>query len=221
MRIFANYYIRHAMKRILILLIALPALLLTSCHKKIWDKLNDHEARITRLEAFCSQMNTTIGSLQSIVNVLNSRDYVKDVVPVMDNGQVIGYTITFNSSSPVTIYNGKNGEDAHTPLIGIKKADDNCWYWTLDGEWILDQDGAKVRADAGAAPKMKIEDDYWWVSYDDGATWTRLGKAVGNSGGTGDSMFREVRQDERYVYLVLADGEEIVIAKGGLHWVYV
>lgn len=208
------------MKRIAILFMS-AALLLTSCHKKIWEKLNDHEARITRLEAFCSQMNTTIGSLQAIVNAINSRDYVKDVVPVMNDGIVIGYTITFNAGNPVTIYNGKNGEDAHTPIIGIKKADDDIWYWTLDGEWILDQEGNRVRADAGAAPKMKIEDDYWWVSYDSGATWTRLGKAVGNPGENGDSMFQEVRQDEKYVYLILADGEEIKIAKGGLHWVYV
>lgn len=34
-------------------------------------------------------------------------------------------------------------------------------------------------------------------------------------------MFKEVRQDEKFVYIVLADGEEIKIAKGGLSWVYV
>lgn len=208
------------MKRILPILLACVALL-TSCHKAIWDKLNDHEARIAKLEAFCSQLNTTITSLQAIVDVINSRDYVKDVVPVMDNGQVIGYAITFNSHNPVTIYNGKNGEDAHTPLIGIKRDGDGAWYWTLDGQWILDGSGDKVRADGNVTPLMKIEDDYWWVSYDNGGSWTKLGKAVGSPGANGDSMFREVRQDEHYVYLVLADGEEIKLGKGGLTWVYV
>ena len=208
------------MKRFLLLLSAL-LLLLTSCHKAIWDKLNDHEARIARLETFCNQLNTSIASLQSLVNVINARDYVKDVVPVNEAGKVIGYTITFGASSPVTIYNGKNGEDAHTPLIGIKKDEDGFWYWTLDGQWLKDGDGGKVRADGGPTPQMKIEEDFWWVSYDNGTSWTRLGKAVGNPGENGDSMFREVRQDERFLYLVLADGEEIKIAKGGLHWVYV
>lgn len=66
------------MKRFLLLLSAL-LLLLTSCHKAIWDKLNDHEARIARLETFCNQLNTSIVSLQSLVNVINARDYVKDV----------------------------------------------------------------------------------------------------------------------------------------------
>ena len=208
------------MKRFLLLLSAL-LLLLTSCHKAIWDKLNDHEARIARLETFCNQLNTSIASLQSLVNVINARDYVKDVVPVNEAGKVIGYTITFGASSPVTIYNGKNGEDAHTPLIGIKKDEDGFWSWTLDGQWLKDGDGRKVRADGGPTPQMKIEEDFWWVSYDNGTSWTQLGKAVGNPGENGDSMFREVRQDERFLYLVLADGEEIKIAKGGLYWVYV
>lgn len=215
------------MKRIIYIILAVISLAvclagITGCHKDIWDKLNDHEARITKLEAFCSQLNTTITSLQAIVDVLNSRDYVKDVVPVMDSGKIIGYSITFNSHSPVTIYNGKNGEDAHTPLIGIKKADDGVWYWTLDGEWILDDDGKKVRADGNVTPMMKIEEDYWWISYDSGASWTKLGKAIGEKGADGDSMFREVRQDEKYVYLILADGEEIKLSKsGGISWVYV
>ncbi len=208
------------MKRILLIILASTALL-TSCHKAIWDKLNDHEARIARLEALTRQMNTTITSLQAIVNVINARDYVKDVVPVMESGEIIGYTITFNSNSPVTIYNGKNGEDAYSPLIGIKKDTDGAWYWTLNGEWIVDQNGDKVRADGNVTPRLKIEDDYWWVSYDDGASWTKLGKAVGEPGEDGDSMFREIRQDDHYVYLILADGEEIKLSKGGLTWVYV
>lgn len=206
-------------KLIYILLLAIP--LFTGCHKKIWDKLNDHEARIARLEALCNQFNTNITSLQSIVAAIDARDYVKDVVPINENGKVIGYAITFASGSPVTIYNGKNGEDGHTPIIGIKN-EDGVWYWTLDGEWILDDSGNRVRADgaAGITPQLKIDEDYWWVSYDNGANWTKLGSAVGN--GSGDSMFQDVTQDENYVYLVLANGEVIQIAKNrGLTWVYV
>lgn len=206
-------------KLIYILLLAVP--LFTGCHKKIWDKLNDHEARIARLESLCNQFNTNITSLQSIVAAIDARDYVKDVVPINENGKVIGYAITFASGSPVTIYNGKNGEDGHTPIIGIKN-EDGVWYWTLDGEWILDDSGNRVRADgaAGITPQLKIDEDYWWVSYDNGANWTKLGSAVGN--GSGDSMFQDVTQDENYVYLVLANGEVIQIAKNrGLTWVYV
>ena len=35
-------------------------------------------------------------------------------------------------------------------------------------------------------------------------------------------MFREIRQDDNYVYFILADGEEIKLAKThSLTWVYV
>ena len=205
------------MKKLLIIFITFLAL--TACHKKIWDKLNDHEARIARLETLCNQFNTNISALQALVDAINARDYIKDIVPVTENGLTIGYTISFNGRNPVTIYNGKNGEDGHTPIIGLK-SEDGVWYWTLDGEWILDDAGNKVRAD-GLTPQLKIEADYWWVSYDSGSTWSKLGKAVGNQG-EGDSMFQDVRQDNKYVYLILADGEVITIAKGGgLTWVYV
>ncbi len=213
-------------KYLYLILITLP--LLIACHKSIWDKLNDHEARIAKLETLCNQFNTNISSLQTLVAAINARDYVKDVVPINENGTVIGYAITFANSSPITIYNGKDGQDGqdgkdgHTPIIGIK-AHEGIWYWTLDGEWILDDKGNKIRADgtSGATPRLKIEDDYWWVSYDEGANWQKLGSAQG-SHGFADSMFQEVRQDDKFVYLVLANGEVIQIAKSnGLTWVYV
>ena len=206
-------------KGIISILLTVLLLSVTSCHKAIWDKLNDHEARITRLETFCNQMNTNLNSLQAIVDVLNARDYVKDVTPLSENGVVVGYTISFYNSNAVVIYNGKNGEDAPAPKIGIKKDDDNAWYWTLNGEWILDDDGNKVHAD-GVTPQLKIEEDYWWVSYDKGKSWTKLGAASGPQGSV-DSLIQGIRQDGRYVYLILSDGEEIAITKGGLTWEYV
>lgn len=189
--------------------------MLTACHQAIWDKLNDHEARITALEQMCNQFNTNINALQVLVNAIEQRDYIKDIEPLTENGLTVGYTIKFNKANPINIYNGKNGQDAKAPIIGIRKAEDELWYWTVNGEWVLDQDGNKVRAD-GVTPMLKVEEEYWWVSYDQGATWSRLDKATG-----GDCMFREVKQDERYVYFILADGEQIKIAKGGLTWVYV
>ena len=152
-----------------------------------------------------------------LVNAINERDYIKDVVPLSENGVIVGYTVTFNKSNPINIYNGKNGQDAKAPVIGIRKEED-VWYWTMNGEWILDQEGNKVRAD-GVSPMLKIEEEKWWVSYDSGATWNPLGAIDGGQGG--DSMFKEVKQDERFWYFILADGEEIKIAKGGLYWVYV
>ena len=62
----------------------------------------------------------------------------------------------------------------------------------------------------GITPLLKIENDYWYVSYDEGQTWQQEGRATGEDG---DSMFQSVTQDESYVYFTLADGTVIKIAK--------
>ena len=66
----------------------------------------------------------------------------------------------------------------------------------------------------GITPLLKIENDYWYVSYDEGQTWQQEGRATGEDG---DSMFQSVTQDENYVYFTLADGTVIKIAKGNGH----
>ena len=116
-------------------------LVFSSCHKAIWDKLDEHEARIARLEALCNQYNTTISSLQSLVASMQSNNWIKDVIPVSENGLTIGYVISFVHGDPITIYNGKNGENGHTPIIGVKKDEDGIWYWTIDDEWLLNENG--------------------------------------------------------------------------------
>ena len=200
-----------------ILLALLPVM--SSCHKEIWDKLNDHEARIARLEALCNQYNTTINSLQVLLSSMQSNNWIKDVIPVSENGLTIGYVITFMHGDPITIYNGQNGQDGRTPIIGVKQDVDGIWYWTLDDDWLLNTEGKKVPAQA-QVPKLKIEEDFWWVSYDNGNTWSKLSKAINES--SGDSMFQEVRQDDKFVYFVLTNGQTITIQKsGGLTWVYV
>jgi hypothetical protein len=172
-------------------------------------------------------MNTNITSLQTIVDVLQSNDYITGVVEIKKNGEVIGYTITFGIHAPITIYNGEDGS-ANAPVIGVAQDTDGVYYWTLNGEWLLDDNGNKLPVSGkngqnganGTMPQLKIEEEYWYVSYDNGVTWTQLGKATGEDGEkgekgeSGDSMFQSVTQDENYVYFTLADGTVIKIAKG-------
>ena len=220
-------------------------------------------------------MNSNIEALQVIVNALQNNDYVTGVSPIYEGGKEIGYVITFSKSGSVTIYHGQDGKDGQngapgkdgedgedgkdgvdgaTPIIGVKKDVDGIYYWTLNGDWLLDNNGNKVKAEGkdgqngsngssgsngqngsngkdGVTPQLKIENGYWYVSYDDGYTWEQLGKATGENGNTGatgpqgpqgpqgnpgtngDSFFSSVTQDDNYVYLVLANGETIVIPK--------
>ena len=117
---------------------------------------------------------------------------------------------------------------------------DGIYYWTLDGDWLTDERGDKIKAEGtdgkdgadgengsdgtdgtngkdGITPQFKIENDYWFISYDNGDTWTQVGKATGEDGKDGedgvggDSMFTGIdyKTSTDYVIFTLADGTQI------------
>ena len=271
------------MKKAIFLLMSVLAVIV-SCERfddsSIWEELKNHDERITRLEELCKEMNSNISSLQIIVKALQENDYVTNVVTVVENGEEVGYTISFSKSGSITIYHGKNGKDGqdgapgkdgedgapgqdgtpgqdgkdgHTPVIGVRKDADGIYYWTLDGEWLLDDEGQKIPTTGkdgqdgvpgedgeqgeqgeqgipgqdgrpgqdGVTPLLKIEEDYWYVSYDNGVTWERLYKAVGEDGKDGapgkdgkdgDSMFSNIDiTNSDYIIFTLSDGSTIKI----------
>ena len=243
----------------------------------MWNKNEDMGSRLAALEELCSQLNTNIVSLQQIVEALQGNDYVTGVVPVVENGETVGYTISFSKSGPVTIYHGKkgeNGQNGTTPVIGVEQDTDGLYYWTLDGEWLTDDEGSKILAqgmagksayelavekgyrgtldewlaslngsngddgksayelavengyqgteeewlaslkgsagdqgDDGVTTKLEVRDDgYWYISYDNGQTWNKLGPATGDPGEDGDSMFSDIDvSDPDYLVLTLAE----------------
>lgn len=216
------------------------ALVVSSCSyddTPIWNKLNDHEERIKALEELCTNMNTNIEALQGIVEALEKHDYIVDVVENED-----GYTINFAKGDSITIKNGKDGAngndgangadgaDGQTPVIGVTE-EDGVYYWTVNGEWLTDANGNKIKAvgsdgangadgndgangangNDGVTPQLKIEDNKWFVSYDEGTTWVELGVVA-----EGDVVVAnpiEVTEDEKCVYFKLSDDQVITIAK--------
>lgn len=116
---------------------------------------------------------------------------------------------------------GETGADGATPVVGIKQFTDGIYYWTLNGEFMTDDDGNKIAARGekgqdgqdgqdGVTPQLKIENGMWMVSNDNGATWKIAGPATG---GDGDSFFINVSQDDNYVYMQLKDGTMIKLPK--------
>ena len=212
------------MKKLFALLFA-SLFVMLSCSKyddtPIWDKLNDHENRISVLEEMCRKMNTNIEALQTIVEALQKNEYVTSVVPITEGGVEVGYTIAFSSGKYITIYHGtdgadgSDGKDGYAPVIGVKQDTDGVYYWTIDGEWLLDDAGNKIPttgkdgadgADGtpgqdgsdgasgapgsdgqdGVTPQLKIENGMWYVSYDSGVSWIELGQATGDQGPQGN-----------------------------------
>ena len=178
------------MKKLLAFAALFAVVALTSCKyddDDLWNSVHGLENRVAKLEELCKQMNTNISSLQTIVTALQNNVYVTGTTPLMKDGKEIGYTITFSKGNPITIYHGKDGQDGEdgiTPTISVKKDTDGVYYWTLNGEF---------------------------VSYDNGANWTQLGKATGEDGIGGDSMFSGVDYETStdYVIFTLSNGTQI------------
>ena len=103
---------------------------------------------------------------------------------------------------------GKPGEDGNDGQDG-KPGEDG-----QDG-----QDG-KPGEDGkdGITPQLKIEDGDWYVSYNDGASWTQLGKATGDKGEPGEpgqagGIFKDVEETDDSVIFTLNDDSTITIPK--------
>lgn len=185
---------------------------------------------------------------------MQSRDYITSVTPLTENGSVIGYTVSFAKSPAIVIYHGKNGtdgtngsdgsdgtngKDGHSPIVSVRQDTDGNWYWTLDGEWLEDAQGNRIRANGldgqdgqdgqngsngqdgqdGITPMLKIENGRWMLSLDEGDTWTDIGQATGangqdgQDGKDGDSMFSSVTVGDDVVTFVLSDGTTISVPK--------
>ena len=145
------------MRKIQLFVLSVVVVLFTACHGNLWDAIEDLDARVARLEELCKEMNTNITSLQTIVSVIQENDVITGITPIEKGGKVVGYTISFDKHDPITIYNGEDGKDGangtngidgkdgYTPILGVAKDTDGVYYWTLDGEWLLDAEGNKLR----------------------------------------------------------------------------
>lgn len=98
----------------------------------------------------------------------------------------------------------------------------------MDGNWLTDNDGNKVRAQGldgkdgyngkdgkdgyngknGVTPKLRIKDGNWEVSYNNGVSWETLGSATG---GVVPCPIKSVEVKGRYVLFTLYSGDEIKI----------
>ena len=196
------------MKRFLsILSLVILGLASVACYDdaELRESIEDLDSRVKTLETLCSEMNTNITSLVAVVNAMQKGDYVVSVSPLKEDGVEVGYRIVFKESGVVDLYHGKDGadgadgadgkdgangtdgtngtngadgKDGHSPVLGTKQAEDGAYYWTVDGEWVLDGEGNKIPlVTVGATPELKIENNTWYVTYD-GETWEEVGAAV-------------------------------------------
>ena len=113
---------------------------------------------------------------------------------------------------------GNDGSDGDTPIIGVK-SDGGVYYWTVNGEWLLDEGGKKMPVtgekgddgDDAIAPQVRINSttNEWEISIDGGMTWKPTGVTA-----TGDSFFEDVdTSNPDYVIFTLANGNVFNVPK--------
>ena len=194
---------------------------------ELHNELNNLKDRVAKLEAWQKQVNEDVAALKAIAESLDGAKFITNVETVAE-----GYKITFSDGKTVTVKHGdkgeqgEQGEKGNTPAIGIAE-EDGVYYWTLDGEWLLDAQGNKVPAqgakgdqgeqgpageqgpqgEQGLAPEFKIENGHWYVRFGEGE-WQDLGEAKGEQG---DSFFKDVKVGEDSVVFTMADGTEFTV----------
>lgn len=173
------------------------------------------DSRITALEEWQKSVNTDIRSLQSLVEALEDKDYVTAVTPLEDG---TGYVISFLKSGNVTIKHGEKGENGTTPVISVKQDSDGKHYWTVNGEWLLDngnkmpvtgEKGDKgdngVSGSDGLTPYIG-DNGNWWIGTSDTGV-----KAQGDAIFAKDGI--DYTSDLDNVIFTLADGTKITLPR--------
>ncbi len=117
------------------------------------------DQRLTEVEAKVASLNTQLTKLQELID---GKQFITGIEKNEDGTNVISFVNAYGELSTITPSDGKS------PDMSVKQAADGKWYWTLNGEWLLDKDGntIPVTGGRGVTPSMKIENGKWYVSYD-------------------------------------------------------
>ena len=214
-----------------IIIATASVLLFAACEKyddsSLVARMDKAEADIKELQTLVSQLNSTLSGLAATVDALNAQDRIVAVTELADKS---GWVIDFSQTGKITIYNGRNGidgkdgtngtngtdgtngQDGKTPTIGVKLDADGNYYWTVNGEYLLDENGNKIAATAHVAtPQLRINNGNFEISYNGGVTW----EIIGEAGNTGAVIFSKVEDGSEAVTFTLGDGTTIVIPKAG------
>ena len=133
------------MKKLFYAVLFSVSLVLTGCSgyddSELTKRVGSLEDRVLILEALCNKLNINVSSLHSLVTASLQNDYITEVTPLTEDGEIIGYRIEFAKSESIEIYHGVDGQDGApgadgkdgnemVPEIGVRKDIDGQYYWT-------------------------------------------------------------------------------------------
>lgn len=220
------------MKKFIIPILAV-ALASVGCTNDLEDRLNNVEDRLDVVENQIAELKSNMSSLKTALEVLQDNDYIVDVNEIENGYELLtskgrrmviyhgdkgdqGNPGETGAQGPQGSQGatgpqgpegsqgpqGEPGEKGDTPVISATMID-GVYYWTVDGEVMVDAEGNKVPV-TGPAPEVRVNGSDLEASYDGGQTWVKIGKA-------GDNFFESVNVTDEAVILVLNGGDTITI----------
>ncbi|MGN1221328.1 MAG: PL29 family lyase N-terminal domain-containing protein [Candidatus Cryptobacteroides sp.] len=187
------------------------ALFNTSCYRYDDSQLKQSIAQLEQqLNELKAQLQGEISALKDMVNGLVT------VVQISEN-QDGSTVVTLSDGQSFTIAKDISGK---TLITVIEEGGQYYWATTVDGgEAVpLILDGKMVPVSMTLTPQLKIEEGKWYISLDGGKTWVFSGVEIREDepqdpGEEKIDIFIAASQDDDYVYLTLADGTVISVAK--------
>ena len=177
------------------------------------EELKRLDQRLDKLDKMCREMNGNIASLQSLAESVSKGISIVAVEELSDSE---GYRLELSSGKTICLYNGKDGQDygIYAPVVGLKTMDDGSYCWTIDGEPIMENGSPlKVSGVGGAdgnTPRLKTENGFWYVSYDNGNTWKQYVRSVYD----GDASYAVAVEETDLAYkFVFSDNSVVTIPK--------
>lgn len=138
------------MKKELVMSLGL-ALSCLACSKyddsALYDRLAKLEQRVGAIEEKVKVANEDIKTLKDLVSASTRGKTITEVKKTDE-----GYDLIFSDKQVISIRMGRNGADGHSPKISVAQ-ENGVYYWQLDGQWLLDAQGQKVRVSGETGPQ--------------------------------------------------------------------
>lgn len=191
----------------------LPALVMSvflsvfsGCTDMVRDDLDRTHAKLQKLQELADSVNRELNTLDLILKELDDgHTILPESLQMTENG----YEVSFRDGKKIFIPIGKDGADGRTLIpVGVQ-AEDGLYYWKVDGEWLLDDEGNRIRAGAtdGYIPLFEARaDSLWWISLDNGVTFEPFA-SVEEVAGFG--VFKDVEQTASGIILTLWEGNTL------------
>ncbi|MBO4657014.1 MAG: hypothetical protein J5639_04500 [Bacteroidales bacterium] len=180
-------------------------------------------------EEYVSQLNSlnaNIEALKQVYRAKESNNYVKNVVPIVQDKDTVGYSLVFSDNTTVTAYNGKPAEGQQ---ITIAQYTDGAYYWAIvDGdkvEWLYDDLDRMVQASPteGLTPIFMLDNSsgdgkyYWAYKYGEKGVkmflYDKDGKKVVASDANVIQLFSKVEIKDNYVLFTPVSGSAFSVPR--------